>query len=89
MPKDLKKEMADAIIHRITNTGVKGKIAEKTARNMLMGASCFAISQDDTGNARLLHSCFTDVVEHGLKQVYKWAGVAMPEGEHTITQEAA
>lgn len=91
MPKttDVVKQLAEAAVHRITNTGVKGKIAEKVARNMFMGASTLALIQEDAPLGRELHTCFTDIVEQGLKQVYKWAGVAMPEGEHAETREAA
>lgn len=88
--KEARKELATAILHRIENLGIEGKAADKVARNMLIGASSLALIQNEKDLVHYLHSSFTDLVEFGMKLVYKWANVTIPvEEEEETTKEAA
>lgn len=86
-PKNHKKEMAQAIIHRITNSGMSGKIAEKCARHMFLGASNMALQLDNPDVAHVMHTCFTDVVENGIKKIYTWAETTMPSPRKPVTSD--
>lgn len=87
----IRKELSLSIVNRIKHSGMKGKLAERIARNMLAGASNLALIQGDKDLAREIHASFSDVVEYGLQKVFTWAGEPMPveDGSSVITKEAA
>jgi hypothetical protein len=85
----LRTELAKAILHRITSFDLAGKAAEKVAKNMILGASNYALINEEKEEGQFLHSMFTDVVEFGIRLIYKWAGEPMPVKESLEEKEAA
>jgi hypothetical protein len=73
-----RKVLARAIIHRLALHDLKGKAALQTAKNMVMGASNFAIIKNDRDSSQFLHQTYTDIVEFGVNIVYKWAEATPP-----------